>query len=215
MKVVLFGAKGMVGSNILKEAVSRHHEVTIVVRNAADYTAPEGVKVVEGDATDARQVAEVVNGTDAVISAVGPGRNLSQPNPQIIPQVTSSLIKGLSEAGVKRLLLVGGAGTLEVAPGLQLVDSDNFPADYKPEALAGRESYNIIKETGSDLDWTFFCPSIIIEPGERTATFRVGNDQVLFDAQGQSRISSEDFAIAIIDELENKQNIQRKITVGY
>jgi uncharacterized protein len=214
MKVALLGAKGMVGSRILSEALSRGHTLTVVVRDPAGYTAPEGVKVVAGDTADPQSITQAVASHDAVISAVGPGRN-DNPQPQNITQAARTLLQALPEAGVKRLLLVGGAGSLEVAPGLQLMDSPQFPEAFKPEAYAARDALNIFKEGGTNLDWTFFSPSIFIEPGERTGQFRVGGDQLLFDASGQSRISCEDFAVAILDELEKGENIRRRITVGY
>jgi uncharacterized protein len=214
MKVALFGAKGIVGSRILNEALSRGHTVTVVVRDPASYTAPEGVKVVAGDTSDPQSVGQVVVGHDAVISSVGPGRN-DNPQPQNIPQAARSLLEALPTTGVKRLLVVGGAGSLEVAPGLQLVDSPQFPEQFKPEASAARDALNIVRESGANLDWTFFSPSLMIEPGERTGQFRVGGDQLLFDASGQSRISCEDFAVAVVDELEKGENIQRRVTVGY
>jgi len=215
MKVALFGAKGMIGSEILKEALSRKHEVTVVVRDPKSFAAPARVKVVAGDASNPADVARVVAGHDAVISAVGPGRNNSTPQPLNIVQATKGLQQGLATTAVKRLLIVGGAGSLEVAPGLQLLDSPQFPDEYRPEALAARQALEVVKDNLVDLDWTFFSPSLVIEPGERTGQFRIGGEQLLFDGNGQSRITVEDFAIAIIDELEKSENVGRRVTIGY
>lgn len=214
MKLVLFGAKGFIGVAITNEALRRGHEVTAVVRDPSGYNPPAGVKVVVGDASNSADVAKIVAGYDAVISAIGPTRG-DNPQPLNILQATHGLLDGLRAANVKRLLMVGGAGSLEVAPGVQLVDTPEFPDAFKAEASAARDVLNIFKGSAPDLDWTFFSPSFIIEPGERTGEFRVGGDQPLFDANGQSRITSQDFAIAIIDELEQSQNIRRRITVGY
>jgi len=124
------------------------------------------------------------------------------------------VINGLKKAGVKRLLVVGGAGSLEVKPGLQLVDRPEFPSEYKQGSLAVREALNILRKETS-LEWTFLSPSAVLEPGRRTGTFRLGMDQLLTDAKGESRISVEDLAIALIDELENLKHIRRRFTVGY
>lgn len=215
MKIVLFGAKGMVGSRILAEALRRQHEVTVVVRNPADFSSDaEKVTVVAGDASNASQVAQIAAGHDAVLSSVGPGRHANA-QPENILRSVNAFLEALPAAGVQRLLLVGGAGSLEVAPGLQLVESPEFPAAFKAEASIARDALNILKNSNTSLNWTFFSPSIFIEPGERTGKFRVGGDAVLFDEQGQSRISAEDFAVAMLDELEQNQNPKRRITVGY
>lgn len=214
MKIVVFGSKGFVGTDIVKEALKRGYEVTAVVRNINGYNAPEGAKVQAGDASNPAEVAKIVAGYDAVISAVGPTRG-DNPQPANIINATNGLLEGLRQTGVKRLLLVGGAGSLEVAPGVQLIDTPEFPAAFKEEAAAARDALKLIKSSASDLDWTYFSPAIVIEPGESNGEFRIGGDQVLFDANGQSRITSQDFAIAVVDELEKSENVGRRVTVAY
>lgn len=215
MKIALFGAKGMIGSRILAEALSRNHQVTVIVRNAAAFeNSSSQVTVLEGDANNSAKLAQLVAGHDVVISAIGPGRHANA-KPQNILETTHSFLEGLPASGVKRLLLVGGAGSLEVAPGLQLIDTPEFPEAYKSEAEPARQALNVLRKSGQAVDWTFFSPSIMIEPGERTGQFRVGGDQLLVDSTGQSRISAEDFAVGIIDEAEKNQHIQQRVTVGY
>ncbi|MFP3968628.1 NAD(P)H-binding protein, partial [Actinomadura fulvescens] len=126
-----------------------------------------------------------------------------------------AVLDGVREAGVRRLVVVGGAGSLEVAPGVRLVDDPHFPEAYKAESLAQAELLDLIRKEAGDLEWTYLSPPSIIEPGERTGTFRLGGDQLLTDAEGGSRISAEDYAIALVDELENGNAVGRRITVAY
>ena len=124
------------------------------------------------------------------------------------------MIGAVKKAGVKRLLVVGGAGSLEVSPGVQLVDTPDFPEAYKPEALAGRDFLNVLRGE-RELDWTFLSPSALFVPGERTGKFRLGTDRLLVDAKGESKISMEDYAIALVDELETPRHSRQRFTVGY
>ena len=156
-----------------------------------------------GDANDEEGLAALLRGHEAVISA---GRFVS-----VDPR---ALIAAVKKAGVPRLLVVGGASSLEVAPGVQLVDTPDFPAAYKPEALAGREFLDVLRGE-RELNWTFLSPSASFGPGERTGTFRLGTEQLLVGADGASRISMEDFAIALVDELERPRHPQQRFTVGY
>jgi hypothetical protein len=150
-----------------------------------------------------------VKGSDAVISAYAPGfETLGN-----LVLATQSLIAGLQKAGVRRFLMVGGAGSLEVAPGLQLVDAPDFPAAWKGIALAHRDALNVLK--GSDLDWTSLSPAALIEPGVRTGKFRLGTDQLVMDDKGESKISAEDFAVAAVDELEKNAHVRQRFTLGY
>ncbi|MFZ0744574.1 MAG: NAD(P)-dependent oxidoreductase [Terracidiphilus sp.] len=208
MKVVLFGASGMIGSRILLELIRRRHAVTVVVRNPEKITVA-GVKVVKGDVTDRAGVAAVVTGAEAVISAYSP----PQQQERMLLNATQSLLAGLSEAGVKRLIVVGGAGSLEVAPGVQVVDTPNFPAEWKAIALAHRDVLPILKE--SSLDWTCLSPAGLIQPGERTGKYRLGGTNLVMDEKGESRISAEDYAIALVDELENPRHLRQQFTLGY
>jgi len=208
MKVVLFGASGMIGSRILQELVSRGHQVTAVVRNPEKVTAT-GVTVVKGDVTDAASVAAAAHGAEAAISAYAP------PHTAVgtVLTATRSLVAGLDTAGVKRVLVVGGAGSLEVAPGVQLVDAPDFPQEWKGIALAHRDVLAILK--ASDLEWTYLSPAAFIQPGERTGKFRLGGKQLVTDEKGESRISAEDYAVALVDELESPKHVRQQFTLGY
>jgi putative NADH-flavin reductase len=213
MRVVLIGATGFVGSRILSEALNRGHEVTAIVRNPEKLPQHPRLKAARCDVFDEEAVAVIVARHDAVISAFNPSRVSRDDN---TPQIGGirSLITGMKKARVKRLLVVGGAGSLEIAPGLQLVDTLDFPPLWKAGALATREVLNILRSE-QELEWCFLSPSAVLEPGQRTGHFRLGTDQLLKDSAGQSRISLEDYAVAMIDELENPRHIRRRFTVGY
>jgi putative NADH-flavin reductase len=208
MNVVLYGASGMVGSRILYELLHRGQTVTAVVRNPEKINAT-GARVVMGDVTDEASVAATAKGADAVISAYAP----PQTQPDLLVSATRSLLTGLKKAGVRRVIIVGGAGSLEVAPGVQLVDAPNFPAEWKGIALAHRNLLPILKE--SDFDWSYFSPAGFIQSGERTGKFRLGTTKLVSDAKGESRISAEDYAIALVDELENPKHLRQQFTAAY
>jgi putative NADH-flavin reductase len=216
MKIVLFGATGNVGRRIATEALSRGHEVVGVVRDPAAVAPPDPrVTLVRGDATDAASVAEVVRGADAVVSAISP-----RPNPRGLPaprlaENARAIIAGLRSAGVRRVLYVGGASTLEIAPGQQLLDQPTFPAAYRAEALEGREALDIWRSEAEGLDWTFLSPAIEIGPGARTGRYRTTGEQILFDGAGKSFISFEDYAVAVLDELERPQHVGQRFGVAY
>jgi uncharacterized protein len=208
MKVVLFGASGMIGARVLQELLRRGHEVTAVARHPEKITAP-GAKAVKGDVTDEASVSAIAKGADAVISAYAP----PQDDPQSVVAATRALLAGLAKAGVKRVIVVGGAGSLEVAPGVQLVDAPNFPEQWKGIALAHRDVLPVLKE--SKLDWTYLSPAAFIQPGERTGKFRLGGTRLVTDEKGESRISAEDFAVALVDELEFPAYLRQQFTVAY
>lgn len=208
MKVVLFGASGMVGSRVLQELIFRGHQVTAVVRDPSRVESGAGVKAIKGDALDAASVAEVSKGADAVISAYSPGNET-----QKVVDATKALIAGVKQAGVKRFIEVGGAGGLFVAPGVRVVDLPVFPDEFKPIVLAHIDALDVLRT--ADLDWTYFSPAAIIQPGERTGTFRLDKDNLVADANGNSSISAEDYAIALVDELEKPQYIRQRFTIGY
>jgi uncharacterized protein len=216
MKIVLFGATGNVGRRIAAEALRRGHEVGGVVRDPAAVQSPDPrVTLGRGDATDAESVAELVKGADAVVSAISP-----RPNPRGLPAPrladnARALIAGLRRAGVKRVLYVGGASTLEVAPGQQLLDQPGFPEIYKAEALEGREALGVWRSEAEGLDWTYLSPAIEIGPGKRTGTYRTTDERLLFDAEGKSFISYDDYAVAVLDELERPQHVGRRFGVAY
>lgn len=213
MKIALIGANGFVGSAILKEALDRGHEVLAIVRHPEKLKPHPKLRPTQGDVYNDSEVTRMVTGHDAVISAFNPGWG----NPDIYNlQVkgTQAIINGVKQAGVKRLLFVGGAGSLEVKPGVQAVDLPGFPAEYKQGALATREALNMLRKE-SGLDWSFLSPSADLSPGQRTGKFRLGADQMLSDANGESRISTQDYAVAMIDEVERPAHIRQRFTVGY
>lgn len=211
LKIALFGATGMIGSRIAAEAARRGHQVTALVRNPQRVPADAAnIHASQADLLDAVSVAAAVRGHDVVASAYGPGLD----NAATLDTATRALVAGVREAGLKRLVVVGGAGSLEVAPGKQLVDAEGFPAAYKAVALAHREALNYYR-TVSDLDWTFFAPAAMIAPGERTGQFRTGAGTLIADAAGTSRISVEDYAIAFVDELEQARFVRQIATVAY
>jgi len=213
MKIALIGATGFVGSAVLPELLQRGHQVTVLARNPAKLSARPGLTVVAGDALDAAQVSRAVAGHDAVISAYNPGWT----EPKIYDlflQGTRAIIDGVKQAGVKRLLVVGGAGSLFVAPGVQLVDTPPFPLEYKQGALAAREALNQIR-TESALDWTFLSPPIALAPGPRTGVYRVGTDDLLpGSGEAPAGISVADLAVAIVDEMERARHVQKRFTVA-
>jgi hypothetical protein len=212
MKIALYGATGMIGSRILDEALRRGHTVTAIVRDPSrlQKTAPN-LKVTAADILDPASVANVVAGADAVISAYAPPHD----NPQQLLAAYHSLLEGLPQAGVKRVIVIGGAGSLEVAPGVQLVDTPEFPAAWKAPALAHRDVLNLFRSSAGALDWTYVSPAAFIQPGERTQKYRTANDTLITDENGDSRISTEDFAIAIVDEVEQSRHVKQRFTAAY
>ncbi|MFZ3494501.1 NAD(P)-dependent oxidoreductase [Streptomyces sp. 5.8] len=215
MNILLFGASGHIGSAIAGELLSRGHSVTGVTRTGEIAgNTQEGLKVIAGDATSADTVAELSSaGYDAVGSAVGPKLGVDDDH-KIIVGAANALIEGLTRSGVRRVVVLGGAGSLEVAPGVKVIDNPNFPAVWKQNALAQSEALGLYRQADS-LDWTFISPAAQIEPGERTGTYRVGGEQLLVDAEGKSRISIADYAVAFADVLERGEAIQSRITVAY
>lgn len=211
MKIALIGATGVIGQRILREALSRGHEVTAIVRDPAKVSPAAGLSVATGDIFDTDSVAAAAHGHDAIVSAYGAPHD----DPRRIIDAAHALIAGTRKAGVSRLLIVGGAGGLEVAPGVRLVDTPDFPELWKPIAIAAIESYDVYRSEATDLEWSFFSPAAFIQPGERTGKFRTAVDTLVVDANGESRISAEDYAIALVDELEQRQYVRARFTVGY
>lgn len=215
MKIVLFGGTGNIGQRIAREALERGHEVVAVVRDPSRSQAPDPrVRLVQGDATDAASVASVVRGADAVVSAVSPRPGTTGTAPSLV-DAARGLIAGMREAGVRRLVVVGGAGSLEVAPGVMLMDAPGFPEAYRAEAVAGRDALEVYRSEAEGLDWTFLSPAAEIHPGERTGRYRTTIDQFLADPEGRSTISYEDYAVALVDELERPQHVGRRFGVAY
>jgi hypothetical protein len=203
MKIALIGATGNIGAKVLNEALSRGHAVTGIVRNADKLKAQKGATAVACDLADEKKLAGAIKGHDAIIVSVRHDLN-----------DVRHVYAACRAAGVKRVLVVGGAASLEVAPGMMLIDTPGFPAEIKVQAAPAVEALKEIRKI-RDLDWSFVSPSIMIVPGERTGTFRIGADELLKDAKGESRISQEDFAVALIDEIEKPKHVRKRFTVGY
>ncbi|OWY37378.1 3-beta hydroxysteroid dehydrogenase [Xenophilus sp. AP218F] len=212
MKIALIGASGYVGSSLLQEALSRGHHVAALVSRPERIEAQANLAVVKTDVQDSAALAEQLKGFDAVISAFS-GHAQAEQFDYYVAGVRS-IIAAARQAKVPRLLMVGGAGSLEVAPGVQLVDSPSFPEQWKASALGAREALNLLRAE-AELDWTMLSPAAMLEPGERTGRFRLGGDQLLADAEGNSRISVQDYAVAMIDELEQAAHRRRRFTVAY
>jgi len=217
MKIALIGASGFVGTAILKEALDRGHQVKAIVRNPENITIKDdNITVIKADVLDQAQVTAAVVGSDAVVSAYNPGWS----NPDIYEEFlrgSQSIQAGIKASGVKRYIVIGGAGSLEVAPGLQAVDTPDFPAAIKPGASAARDYQAIIKKE-QDLDWTFFSPAFEMHQGTsgiRKGTYRTGLDNPVFDENGRSILSVEDLAMVIVDELENPKHIKERFTAAY
>jgi len=213
MNIALIGATGFVGTAILPELLSRGHQVTVLARTPSKLAPQSGLRVVAADVLDAAQVAQAVAAHDAVISAYNPG--WGEPKIyELFLQGSQAIVSGVKQAGVKRLLVVGGAGSLFVAPGLQLVDTPEFPAQYKQGALAARELLNQLKAETA-LDWSFISPPIGLAPGARTGKYRLGTDDLL-PGQGDqpAGISVPDLAVAIVDEIEQPRHVKRRFTAA-
>ncbi len=201
-KIALIGASGNAGSRILKELSDRGHQVTAIARSPEKIASLPNVVAKKGDVFDQAGLSELLKGHDAVISSV----HFTASDP-------ATLIEAVRASGVQRYLVVGGAGSLEIAPGQRVVDLPDFPAAYKAEATKGAEFLDLLKQE-KQLDWTFLSPSAEFVPGERTGKFRIGKDSLLSNGEG-SRISFEDYAIALVDEIEKPQHSRQRFTIGY
>lgn len=212
MKIALIGASGFVGGAILKEASARGHHVVAITRHPEKVETLPGVAAVKADAADTQQLADAINGQNVVISAFNGGWG----DPDIYNKHLdgSKAIIDAAKQAKARLIMIGGAGSLEAAPGQQLVDSPDFPAEWKAGALAARDALTAIRNE-RELDWTFISPAIILTPGEKTGTYRLGGDQPVFDGNGESKISVGDLAAAIVDEAEAPKHSRKRFTVGY
>ncbi len=212
MKIALIGASGFVGSALLKEAVRRGHAVTALVRNPGKVEQLAGVTAVKADVYDDPALAKTLTGQDVVISAFNGGWG----DPAIYDKHRngSAAIAAAAKAAATRLIVVGGAGSLYAPDGSQFVDSPEFPREWKDGARAARDSLNDLRQD-SGLDWTFVSPPFHLAPGERTGKYRSGGDQPVFDDKGESAISVEDLAVAILDEAEKPRHLRRRFTVAY
>jgi putative NADH-flavin reductase len=204
MKIALIGASGFIGARLAAELSSRGHSVTAIARNPEKVAKLPGVAAVAGDIHKAEALAAQLKGHEAVVSAV-----------HFLATDLEALVGGVRQSGVKRWVVVGGAGSLEIAPGQRLVDAPDFPAAYKAEAQKGADFLDLLNSKAGDLDWSFFSPAALIQPGERSGKFRLGTDRLLTDAKGESRISAEDYAVALVDELEKPAHIRRRFTIAY
>jgi len=213
MKLALIGASGFVGAAVLQEALDRGHQVTGIVRNPANLPQHPALNAVAGDAYNADALAERFKGHDAVIHAFNPGWGTADIRERFI-QGSQAIIAASKHANVGRLLVVGGAGSLYVAPGLQLIDTPDFPAEYKEGAEGARQALNLLK-TETALAWSFISPPALLQPGVRSGQFRLGGDQLLMNGDAPAQISVADLAVAIIDELERPQHLRQRFTVGY
>jgi uncharacterized protein len=214
MKIAIIGASGFAGSAILKESLDRGHHVTAIVRNPEKITVKhQNLTVLKGDVLQEHEIIPIITGKDAVISAFSPGWE----NPRISEAIilgNRAILDIIKKSHVKRLLVVGGAGSLLNEKGEQLVNTPQFPAAWKPAATALCDVLETMK-TEKNLDWTFLSPAIMFEPGERTGKFRIGTNHPLFDEKGESKISNADLAVALIDELEKPRFIQQRFTIAY
>lgn len=213
--VVLIGASGFVGTAILNELLNRGHKVTAIVRDPAKVTASNpNLKVIQADVTDTDVLIEASKGKDAVISAYNPGWK----NPNIYEETLKNyplIVDSVKKAGVERLLIVGGAGTLFYAPGKMVMDADDVPAKLLPGIKSLGEFYLNTLRKENDIDWIFLSPAANMTPGERTGKFRIGKDDLMVDVNGDSNISVEDYAVAMVDELEQKKYHKERFTIGY
>ena len=213
--VVLIGASGFVGTAILNELLNRGHKVTAIVRDPAKVTASNpNLKVIQADVTDTDVLIEASKGKDAVISAYNPGWK----NPNIYEETLKNyplIVDSVKKAGVERLLIVGGAGTLFYAPGKMVMDADDVPAKLLPGIKSLGEFYLNTLRKENDIDWILLSPAANMTPGERTGKFRIGKDDLVVDVNGDSNISVEDYAVAMVDELEQKHHHKERFTIGY
>ena len=216
MKLVLFGAGGHVAQAIAREALSRGHEVVGIARNSASVRSDnERMTILDGDASDPASIARVSRGADVIINAISPRPSPSGRPATSLADSARAMLEGARRAGVSRLVVVGGAGSLEVAPGVRLVDSPGFPEAYKAESLSGAEALAVYRSSTGDLDWTYISPAAELGPGTRTGHYRRGDDTLLVDAAGKSFISYEDYAKALIDEIESPTHPRARMTVAY
>jgi uncharacterized protein len=213
MKIALIGATGFVGSGLREEALSRKHEVTAVVRHPEKLPVEAGLTAKKADVLDIDALADILAGHDAVISAFSADKGSPTKFDDHVAGA-KAIIAATKKAGVKRLLVVGGAASLEVAPGEQFYDQPDFPAEWKAGAGGTREFLYLLKKE-PDLEWTFLSPAAYFEQGERTGEFRLGGDQLLVDEKGECRISVPDYAIAMIDELEQPRHTRQRFCVAY
>lgn len=212
MNIVLIGASGYVGSALLTEALARGHEVTAIVQHPEKLRPQPRLQALAVNVLDAAALAPALRGHEAVISAFS-GHAEGDVRGYYL-RGFASIVAAVKTAAVPRLLVVGGAGSLEVAPGVALLDTPDFPAAYRASAEGARDALIMLRAEPT-LDWTLLSPSALLVPGERSGKFRLGGDQLLVGSDGQSRITVPDYAVALIDELEHPRHHRQRFTVGY
>jgi len=203
MKVAVIGATGKIGSKITAELLRRGHSVSAIVRNPEKAPNHPQVTAVKGDVTAPQAVAAAVRGHDAVISSA-----------PFNPGISVKVLEAVRKSGVRRYIAVGGAGSLKAADGKLVMDNPQIPAEWLPSIREGAELLRLLRAE-SELEWTFFSPAVFIGPGERTGKFRLGTDEVVMAADGKSSISYDDYAIALVDELERPKHVRGRFTIGY
>ncbi|TGL03145.1 NAD(P)-dependent oxidoreductase [Leptospira bouyouniensis] len=215
MNITLIGATGFIGSKTLEESLNKGYQVTAILRDPSKLKVEhKNLKKCQGDIFDTDGLAKIIFGSDAVLDSYNPG--WTDPNiRENMIKGSLSIFKATKKAGVKRIIVMGGAGSLEVQPGLQLIDTPEFPKEYFDGADGARQVLNHLR-TEDDLEWTFLSPSMIIDPeGPKTGKYRVSRESLLIDSNGQSRISLADLVKAFVEELEERNHIKSRFTVGY
>jgi hypothetical protein len=209
MKAVVYGATGNAGKEIVKELLARGHQVTGVARNIDSLKVIPGVTAQTDDLSNVDAIAAIINGADAVVTAYQPPPD----NPDALVEVTRREIEAVKKTGNLRLLVVGGAGLLEIAPGVTLIKSGHLPPQYLPIATAHENALAALRASG--INWTYLSPAAYFIPGERTGTFRLGKKELIADSKGESKISFADYAIAMVNEIENPHHERSSFSVGY
>ena len=214
-RIALIGASGFVGSALLKESLKRGHSVTAIVRHPEKITLNDpNLQIIQGDVLSEQSITDVIKGVDVVISAYNPGWT----NPNISQETTAayqSIISGVKKAKIPRLLIVGGAGSLYVAPEKRVMDTGVIPESYLPAVESLANVLYDLQKNEQELDWAYFSPAGNIEPGEKTGTFRLGKDHLIVDKDGKSNISVEDYAVAMLDEVDSPVHHRERFTIGY
>lgn len=217
MKIALIGATGFVGAAVLEELLQRGHQVTALARNPAKLPAREGLTVIAADVQDSAQVAQAIEGQDALVSAFNPGWD----HPDLYAQFQSgsrAILAGAKRAGLQRVLVVGGAGSLYVAPNVQLVDTPSFKEHVPPNIVPGAQAArDLLTELRGEttLDWVMLSPPAFLKPGARSGNYRVGAENLLMDGEQPAGITVADLAVAIVDEIEAPRHHRARFTVAH
>jgi putative NADH-flavin reductase len=214
MKILLIGATGNIGQHILQEVLGKGYKVTAVQRNPEDLKVKHpDLTIIKGDLLNEAALPAMLQGQDVIISAISP---VGSHTPEQFKKANQHLIAALDWRTDRRVIIVGGAGNTEIAPGVKVMDSaimDQLPEEWKPAILIHGEVLELYKQSG--LSWTYFCPAKDIEPGERTGKYRLGTTNMVIDDNGESKISREDYAVALVEEIENKWFVRQQCSIGY